>query len=68
MNFKNDLEKRCFEVASDVLGSSVRMEHNKRIQIENALYAEVASFRGPPAALLSRGHLRSARCSRRVSL
>lgn len=49
MNFKNDLEKRCFEVASDVLGSSVRMEHNKRIKIENALYAEVASFKGPPA-------------------
>ena len=49
MNFKNELERRCFEVATDVLGSSVRMEHNKRIQIENALYAEVASFKGPPA-------------------
>lgn len=48
MNFKNDLEKRCFEVANDVLGSSVRMEHNKRLQIENTLYPEVASFRGPP--------------------
>ena len=48
MNFKNDLEKKCFEVAADVFGSAVHMEHNKRIQIENALYAEVASFRGPP--------------------
>ena len=48
MKFKNDLEKRCFEVASDVLGSSVHLEHNQRLQIENALYPEVASFRGPP--------------------
>lgn len=48
MNFKNDFEKKCFEIAKDVLGSSVRMEHNQSIQIENALSMEVASFKGPP--------------------
>jgi len=49
MNFKNELERRCYEVASNALGSSVRLEHNKRLQIESALFPEVASFKGPPA-------------------
>ncbi|WP_156954300.1 hypothetical protein [Paraburkholderia acidipaludis] len=49
MNFKNDFEKECFEVVRRILGSSACMEHNKVIRIENALYPEVASFKGPPA-------------------
>lgn len=49
MNFKNELERRCFEIAKHVLGDSVVIEHNKTIQIEAALFPEVASFKGPPA-------------------
>jgi hypothetical protein len=49
MNFKNELERRCFEIAERALGGAVTIEHNKRIQIESALFAEVASFKGPPA-------------------
>lgn len=49
MNFKNELEQRCFEMARSALGPTVRMEHNKRLEIESALFAEVAVFRGPPA-------------------
>jgi hypothetical protein len=49
MNFKNELERRCFEVAERALGGGVTIEHNKRIQIESALFLEVASFKGPPA-------------------
>lgn len=49
MRFKNDLERRCFEVAKRVLGDDVAVEHNKAIKIESALFAEVASFKGPPA-------------------
>ena len=49
MNFKNALEQDCFKIARDVLGPSVRMEHNKRIQIENSLFPEVVAFKGPPA-------------------
>lgn len=49
MKFKNELEKRCFEIARRALGQSVKIEHNKRIQIENALFPEVAAFKGPPA-------------------
>lgn len=48
MNFKNELERSCFEIASRALGGSVNIEHNKTIQIESALYPEVASFKGPP--------------------
>ncbi len=48
MNFKNDLEKKCFEAAKRALGDHVDIEHNKTIKIENALYREVASFKGPP--------------------
>jgi hypothetical protein len=43
------LERRCFEIAERVLGSGVSVEHNKTIQIESALYKEVASFKGPPS-------------------
>jgi hypothetical protein len=49
MNFKNDLEQRSFQIAERVLGGGVTIEHNKTIQIEAALFPEVASFKGPPA-------------------
>lgn len=49
MSFKNQLERRCFEIAVRILGGSVTIEHNKTIQIETALFPEVASFKGPPA-------------------
>jgi len=49
MNFKNELERQCFEIAERALGSGVTIEHNKKIQIESALFSEVASFKGPPA-------------------
>ena len=48
MNFKNDLERDCFEIAERALGNGVTIEHNKKIQIESALFPEVASFKGPP--------------------
>jgi hypothetical protein len=48
MKFKNPLEKHCYEIAKRALGKSVSVEHNKEIQIEKALYPEVASFSGPP--------------------
>ncbi len=48
MNFKNVLERRCFEVAERALGKGVTILHNKAIQIESALFSEVASFKGPP--------------------
>lgn len=49
MKFKNALEQQCFEIARDALGPSVQIEHNKRLQIESALFPEVAAFKGPPA-------------------
>jgi hypothetical protein len=49
MNFKNELERDCFEIAVRALGNGVTIEHNKKIQIESALFPEVASFKGPPA-------------------
>lgn len=49
MSFKNELERRCFEIAVRALGGGVTIEHNKTIQIETALFPEVASFKGPPA-------------------
>ena len=49
MSFKNELERRCFEVAEHALGGGVAIEHNKTIQIESALFSEVASFKGPPS-------------------
>jgi hypothetical protein len=48
MKFKNQLEEQCYEIAKRALGNSVAVEHNKKIQIERALYPEVASFSGPP--------------------
>jgi hypothetical protein len=48
MSFKNELERRCFEVAERALGGGVTIEHDKIIQIESALFPEVASFKGPP--------------------
>ena len=52
MNFKNELERDCFEIAERALGSGVTIEHNKKIQIESALFPEVASFKGPPAGVV----------------
>jgi len=49
MSFKNDLERRCFEIAERALGGGVTIDHNKTLQIETALFPEVASFKGPPA-------------------
>jgi hypothetical protein len=49
MNFKNELERQCFEIAERALGKGVTIEHNKKVQIESALFPEVASFKGPPA-------------------
>jgi hypothetical protein len=48
MNFKNELERRSFEIAQRALGGEVTIEHNKIIQIDSALFPEVASFKGPP--------------------
>ena len=48
MNFKNELEKRCYQIARAALGERVEVKHNQKIQIEMALYPEVASFSGPP--------------------
>jgi hypothetical protein len=48
MNFKNELEERCFQIARGTLGPTVRLEHNKRLEIESALFPEVAAFKGPP--------------------
>ena len=48
MSFKNVLERRCFAVAERTLGKGVTIEHNKAIQIESALFSEVAAFKGPP--------------------
>lgn len=49
MNFKNDLERQCYEIAKRILSGDVSIEHNKKITIESALFPEVASFKGPPA-------------------
>jgi hypothetical protein len=49
MTYKNELERKCFETAERALRGGVRIEHNKTIQIESALFPEVASFKGPPA-------------------
>lgn len=49
MKFKNELERKCFDIAKRALGDGVAIEHNKKIQIESALFSEVASFKGPPA-------------------
>ena len=49
MTFKNELERKAFEVAQRAFGNGVVVEHNKTIQIESALFPEVASFKGPPA-------------------
>lgn len=48
MKFRNELEERCYEIAKRTLGNGVTVEHNKRLQIESALFPEVASFSGPP--------------------
>ena len=49
MTFKNELERRCFEIAERALGNGVKILHNETVQIESALFPEVASFKGPPS-------------------
>lgn len=48
MTFKNELERRTFEIAQRVCGQAALIEHNKTLRIETADSLEVASFVGPP--------------------
>ncbi len=48
MTFRNELEEQCYEIAKRVFSDGVSVEHNKIIQIESALFPEVAAFSGPP--------------------
>ena len=48
MKFRNEFEKRIFEVTKEIFGSSANIEHNKILEIENSISFEVASFSGPP--------------------
>lgn len=48
MTFKNELERRTFEIAQRVCGQAALIEHNKTLRIETATSPEVASFVGPP--------------------
>jgi hypothetical protein len=48
VKFKNELERRIFEIAHRVCGKEASIEHNKVLRIEIATSPEVASFVGPP--------------------
>lgn len=48
MKFKNELEEQAFLIAQKVYGDTATIDHNKVIQIENAIFPEVFSFTGPP--------------------
>jgi hypothetical protein len=48
VKFKNDLERRTFEIAQRVCGQVAQIEHNRTLRIDRADLAEVASFVGPP--------------------
>jgi hypothetical protein len=48
VKFKNELERRMFEIAQRVCGKEASIEHNKVLRIEIATSPEVASFVGPP--------------------
>jgi hypothetical protein len=48
VKFKNELERRIFDIAQAVCGDKASIEHNKTLQIEIANSLEVASFVGPP--------------------
>jgi hypothetical protein len=48
VTFKNELERRTFEIAQRVCGQVALIEHNKTLRIETASSPEVASFVGPP--------------------
>jgi hypothetical protein len=48
VTFKNELERRTFEIAQRVCGQAALIEHNKTLRIETAHSPEVASFVGPP--------------------
>jgi hypothetical protein len=48
VKFKNELERRIFEIAHRVCGDEASIEHNKVLRIEIATSLEVASFVGPP--------------------
>jgi hypothetical protein len=48
VKFKNELERRTFEIAQRVCGKVALIEHNRVLRIETAISPEVASFIGPP--------------------
>lgn len=48
MKFKNELERRAFQIAEKVCGPNSEVVHNTTIRIERADCPEVASFVGPP--------------------
>jgi hypothetical protein len=48
VKFKNDLERRIFQIAQRVCGGTALIEHNKTLRIETAISPVVASFVGPP--------------------
>jgi hypothetical protein len=48
VKFKNELERRAFEIAQRVCGQAAQIEHNRTLTIEHASSQEVASFVGPP--------------------
>jgi hypothetical protein len=48
VKFKNELERRTFEITQKVCGRRSLVEHNKTIRIENTASPEVVSFVGPP--------------------
>jgi len=48
VKFKNELERRIFDMAQRVCGDKASIEHNKTLRIEVANSVEVASFVGPP--------------------
>jgi hypothetical protein len=48
VKFKNDLERRIFEIALRVCGPLAKVKHNEILRIDRANSPEVASFVGPP--------------------
>lgn len=48
MTFKNELERRTFEIAQGICTDRATIDHNKTVRIELATSPEVASFVGPP--------------------
>ena len=48
MTFKNELERRTFEIAQRVCGAVALIEHNKTLRIETADFPRSGIFVGPP--------------------